>query len=163
MNTTGKIGWILALVFGLGAGGLAYTFILSGKTEPHADGRTVVLLLPDERNRVLGEMRALLEAVQAITQGAVAGDMAAISEAATAVGMAAAEDESPQLMGKLPIEFKLRGMTTHQAFDDLATFAETATDPLAVMGEMAEIMDNCVFCHAGYRLGIEGDDREAMN
>ncbi|PCJ07418.1 MAG: hypothetical protein COB16_10975 [Rhodobacteraceae bacterium] len=85
---------VVSLVLALTLAGLGYTFVVKGNVEPHADGRTVVLLSADERNMVLGEMRGLLEAVQAVVQAAVEGDMEAVSAAAREVGMAAAEGES---------------------------------------------------------------------
>ncbi len=155
-----KFCWLVSLILAVGLGGMAYMFLIRGNVEPHADGRTVVLLLPDERNKVLGEMRGLLETVQAVVQASVAGDMAAVSTAATAAGMIATQGETAQLMGKLPLEFKTLGMSTHQAFDDLALTASVTDDPLVVLEELGTLMDKCTGCHAGYRLGIEGADKE---
>ncbi len=155
-----KLGWLLSLVLAIGLVAMAYTFLVAGTTEPHADGRTVVLLSADERNKVLGEMRGLLETVQGITLAAIDGDMEEVQGLATAVGMAAASGESPALIRKLPLEFKTLGLGTHQAFDDLATLATVTNDPLEILGEMGKVMGNCTSCHAGYRLGIEGADRE---
>jgi hypothetical protein len=152
-----KIGWALSLVLAIGLGGMVYTLIIAGSTVKLADGRTAVLLLPDERNRVLAEMRLLLESVRDITLAAVEGDMEAISATATVVGMAATRNESPQLIGKLPIEFKTLGFATHQAFDDLALSATVTDDPLAILEELGTIMNNCTGCHESYRLGIEGE------
>ncbi len=160
MSLAGKLGWLLSAVLAVGLGAMSYTFLIAGQTEPHADGRTVVLLSADERNKVLGEMRGLLEAVQGITLAAVDGDMAEVQAVATSVGMAAAGGESPALIRKLPLEFKTLGLGTHQAFDDLATLAASSDDPMEVLGEMGAVMSNCTSCHAGYRLGIEGADKE---
>ncbi len=140
--------------------GLAYLIVVPGNIEPHADGRSVVLLNPDERNKVLGEMRGLLETVQAVVQAATMGDMEAVSVASTAAGMAAARGESGSLLGKLPLEFLALGMGTHKAFDALAVTAQETDDPMVILEELGVIMDNCTGCHAGYRLGIEGQDRE---
>lgn len=154
------IGWGLSAVLAAGLGAMSYVFLVRGNVEPHADGRTVVLLLADERNRVLGEMRGLLEAVQAITAAAARDDMATVAQAASGVGMAAAEAESPAMIAKLPLEFKLLGMGTHKAFDDLALQAATTSDGRDIAKRMGEILTNCTSCHAGYRLGIEGADKE---
>lgn len=154
------IGWGLSAVLAVGLGAMSYVFLVRGHVEPHADGRTVVLLLPDERNRVLGEMRGLLEAVQAITAAAARDDMAMVATAASGVGMAAAQAESPAMIAKLPLDFKLLGMGTHKAFDDLAELAATTTDGRVISRQLGEVMLNCTSCHAGYRLGIEGADKE---
>jgi len=160
MKSGCKICWAISLTLAIGLAGMAYTFLVRGTVEPHADGRTVVLLLPDERNKVLGEMRGLLETVQAITRASVAGDMGTVVEVATAAGMIATKGETASMIRKLPLEFKTLGMGTHQAFDDLAALAGVSEDPMEVLAELGNIMDNCTSCHAGYRLGIEGADKE---
>mgnify|MGYP000179404161 CR=1 FL=1 len=150
----------ISLVLALALAGVGYIFVVKGNVEPHADGRTVVLLSADERNMVLGEMRGLLEAVQAVVQAATKGDMAEVSTAARAVGMVAAEGESAAMLGKIPLDFMKLGMGTHKAFDALAETADSTDDPLVVLGELGSLMDRCTSCHAGYRFGIEGEDRE---
>ncbi len=153
-----KAGWtlsgVLAVVIAVGG----YKVFFGGNTVPYADGRTVVLLTSDERNRVLGEMRALLEGAKGIIQAAVAGDMDAVASEARAVGMAAAKGESPALMAKLPGDFLTMGMSAHKAMDDLAALAESGGDPMQVLGALGEAMDVCTGCHAAYRLGVEGVD-----
>ncbi len=158
MNMTGKIGWALAVVLAAGLGWMSYTFLVRGNVELLADGRTAVMLLPDERTKVLGEMRGLLEAVQAITEAASQNDMNAVAEAATAVGMGAARAENPQLIAKLPLNFKMKGMAAHKAFDDLATLAGETDDGMVITGRLSEILSSCTSCHGGYRLGIETAD-----
>lgn len=155
-----KAGWAVAGILAVALGAGAYKVVVKGQTVPYADGRTAILLTKDERNRVLGEMRGLLEGVKAITQAAVAGDMATVAAQASAIGMVAAEGESPALIAKLPLEFMTLGMGTHKAMDDLATLAGTTDDPLVVLGALGEAMDKCTGCHAGYRLGVEGMDEE---
>lgn len=160
MRNSEKFAWATAAALAVALGGMSYTFLIHGNVEPHADGRTAVLLLPDERNLVLSEMRGLLEGVQAIVQASVAGDMQSVATTATSVGMIAAQGESPQLISKLPLEFKTLGLGTHADFDELAQLAGVTDDPLEVLSSLGKIMDKCVTCHAGYRLGIEGADLE---
>jgi hypothetical protein len=155
MKSGCKTCWTLILILALGLGLMAYTFLIRGNVEMLEDGRTAVLLTADERTRVLGEMRGLLETVQTVIVAATEGDMQTIAEASTRAGMAAAEGESPQLIGKLPLEFKTLGLGTHAAFDDLAELAGTTDEPMVVIEELGAIMNNCVFCHQNYRLGIE--------
>lgn len=156
MSMVCKAGWALSAVLAaaLGAGG--YLLVIQGNTAPYEDGRTAILLTKDERNRVLGEMRGLLEAAQNITQAAVAGDMTTVATEARAVGMVAAEGESPALIAKLPVEFMTMGYAAHGAMDDLADLAGTTDDPLVILGALGEAMEICTGCHAGYRLGVEG-------
>lgn len=155
-----KAGWAVSAVL---AGTLAiggYKVFMGGNTVPYADGRTVVLLSSDERNRVLGEMRGLLEGAKGIVQAAVRSDMAAVAQEARAVGMVAAQGESAALMAKLPGAFLTLGMSAHKSMDDLADLALTTDDPMQVLGALGKAMEVCTGCHAGYRLGVEGvDDR----
>ncbi len=153
-----KISWILNAILAVTLVGLVTMFVVGGATQPHADGRIVVLLSADERNKVLGEMRGLLETVKIVVEASVAGDMARVSQASTAAGMVAAEGESPALIGKLPLAFMRLGMGTHEGFDDLAETAASADDPMVVLDELSGLMNNCTACHADYRLGVEGAD-----
>lgn len=156
MNKNCKFCWGVSLVLVLGLGFGVYKFIFAGSVIALEDDRQAVVLTTAERNKVLGEMRGLLETVQAITQAAVAGDMKTIETSARAAGMAAAEAESPAMMGKLPFEFKTLGLATHKAFDDLADFAVSGATPMAVLGNMSQVMLNCTACHAGYALVSDG-------
>ncbi|MEP2531876.1 hypothetical protein [Shimia sp.] len=158
MDMAGKAGWAVAGVLAAALGLSGYVFVVGGNTVPYEDGRTVILLTKDERNLVLGEMRGLLEAVQGITQAAVAGDMDEVAAQASAVGMAAADGESPALMAKLPLDFMTLGLGAHRSMDALAELAGTTDDPLVILGAMGDAMDACTGCHAGYRLGVEGID-----
>ena len=57
-------------------------------------------------------------------------------------------------MGKLPIEFKQLGFDTHTKFDQLAMDAEDLEDGNHALSQLATLMENCVGCHAAYRLNI---------
>jgi len=151
---------LINLVLAIGLAGAVYLIVAPGNVEPQEDGRSLVLLAPDERNMVLGEMRGMLEAVQAIVEAASRGDFQTVAETASATGMGAARAESAALIGKLPLEFMSLGMDTHKAFDALAVTAGDTEDPLVVLAELGTIMNNCTGCHAGYRLGVEGVDGE---
>ncbi len=156
MNTFGKLGWFLALILAIGLGTMSYTFLVKGQTVPYADGRTSVLLSPDERNQVLGEMRAILAGVQEIQESVLAGDMEPAAARATSMGMAAANADA-QILAKLPLEFSTLGLSLHRSFDDLAQTISGTDDPLVVIGEVTDLMLQCVACHDTYRLGIEGE------
>ena len=151
MTFMGKLGWFVSLVLAAVIATGVWLFI-KGDTVPASDGRASIRLSEGERDKVLGEMRGLLEAAQAIIEASVANDMATVEAEARKVGMAAAEGESPALMAKLPLEFMTLGLGTHQAMDDLADLAATNPGKDAVLGALAETMLNCTACHASYRL-----------
>jgi mono/diheme cytochrome c family protein len=116
------------------------------------DGRTAVLLSPDERNLVLAEMRGILGSVQGIVEGVNAGDMKRVAQAARAGGMAAAADVNPGLMAKLPLEFKELGLGLHGRFDDIAAAADSGASREQILARLSTQLSACVGCHEGYRL-----------
>ncbi len=156
MNFMGKLGWIVALILAIGLGGMSYTFLVKGQTVPYADGRTSILLSPDERNKVLGEMRGVLAGVQTIIEETTAGNLDAAEKQARAMGMAAASQDTA-IIAKLPLDFKSLGLGLHGSFDDLADSIAATDDPLTVFDDLGTLMLQCVACHDTYRLGIEGE------
>jgi len=147
-----RICWALALVFAVTTSLLAYKFLWKGEVVPASDGRTAILLTPGERDLVLGEMRAFLQAVQVVLVSAGSDDLEAAVAAARGVGATAQEEVPASLVGKLPGEFKALGFDTHRKFDALALDAEQLGDPEHALGQLAELMSNCVACHAAYRI-----------
>lgn len=111
-----------------------------------------ILLTPGERDLVLGEMRAFLQATQQILQAASQGSVDRVAEAARLVGATVQQGVPPSLMGKIPGEFKLLGHDTHRKFDLLAVDAEQMGDPTHSLQQLAELTGNCVACHAVYRI-----------
>ena len=117
---------VAALVLGLVLAALGYRVIFAGAVTPAPDGRSAILLNAAERDLVLTEMRAFLQAVQGIVQAVSAGDPAGAAQAARAVGSAGTAEVPISLMAKLPVGFKQLGMATHGAFDQLALDAESS-------------------------------------
>lgn len=132
--------------------GLGYKLLVVGETAPASDGRSAILLTPGERDLVLAEMRAFLQAVQAITQAVAEGDASRAADAARAVGTGAAAEVPLTLMAKLPLGFKELGLSTHRAFDQLALDAEQLGDPGQIPAQLATLLNNCVGCHAAFRI-----------
>ena len=147
-----KLCWILLLGAVLVIGGMAYKFIIAGETIVAEDGRQALMLEVGERNLVLAEMRMFLSAAQQIIQAANAGDSEAVAKAAREVGRAAQQAVPGSLMKKLPLEFKKLGFDTHGKFDQLAMDAEEFGDSAVSLKQLGVLMQNCVACHAGYRV-----------
>ncbi len=140
------------LSFGLWAlsvGAFLYMFIVGTGTK--VDNRTEILLLPSERELVLGEMRQLLEGVRGIIGGVAAEDKSVIASSARAVGMQMAVDVNPALMAKLPKAFKELGMGTHRRFDELADRVHSLSGK-EVLQETHAIMGSCIGCHVTYKI-----------
>ena len=143
---------LLTLAFALATAALVYLFVIRGETAPASDGRMAVLMTPGERDLVLSEMRAFLIALQTISQAVVDEDTVAVVTAARQVGGAAQKGMPASLAGKLPLEFKRLGFDTHSRFDQLALNAEQFGDTAQVLPELATLMQNCIACHAAYRI-----------
>lgn len=133
-------------------GAFGYKLVVVGETTPASDGRSAILLAPGERDLVLAEMRAFLQAVQTITQAVTEGDSVRITNAARAVGTAAAHEVPLTLMAKLPFGFKELGLSTHRAFDQLALDSEQMGDTHQSLVQLAGLMNNCVGCHNAFRI-----------
>jgi len=152
VNTTCK-GIIVILLLIIGGG--FYKFMVLGSVSESSDGRLTIHMNEQERDMVLSEMRAFLESVQQITMGIAEEDMGRVSEYARKVGKAAQGEVPSTLVGKLPMEFKKLGFDTHSKFDLLAMDASDLGDPTQVSTQLATLMQNCVGCHAAYRIDLE--------
>ncbi|MCW8905124.1 hypothetical protein [Sedimenticola sp.] len=131
-----------------------YKFVYQGDTVTMSDGRLAIQLNSSERDLVLAEMRAFVDTLQAITQGIAREDLAQAAGAARNAGMAAQSGVPVSLAGKLPMEFKKLGLDTHRKFDQLALDAEQMEDPSHTLTQLSKLMQNCVGCHATYRIAI---------
>jgi hypothetical protein len=144
--------WILVSVLIMVTFGMAYKFMIQGSVTDSTDNRVSIKLNGAERDLVLSEMRMFLASVQTITENIPKDNMKAVVVAARTVGRAAQQAVPASLMGKLPMEFKQLGFDTHTKFDQLALDAEQMGDRDQVMVQMGQLMQNCVACHAAYRI-----------
>ncbi len=147
-----RLCWSLAVLLIVALGATLYLFLIRGSVVPASDGRTAILLAPGERDLVLGEMRAFLQATQTIVVSAAKQDLAPAIAAAHEVGAQAQRAVPTSLMGKLPLAFKSLGLDTHRRFDQLAQNAKDLGDPNHTLTELGDLMNNCVACHAAYRI-----------
>jgi hypothetical protein len=134
-----------------------YKFIFQGSVSESSDGRTTIHLNAGERDLVLTEMRAFLMSVQQITAGISENDMNHIAEYSRKVGKAAQAEVPGTLMAKLPLQFKQLGFDTHTKFDQLAMDAVDLEDREHVMSQLALLMQNCIACHAAFRIDISDE------
>lgn len=141
--------WVVLVV------GFAVMFV-RGQTVPSDDGRTAILLTEPEREAILSEMRHMLETVHAVTEALARDDIAAAGAVASRSGIAAAADMNPQLMTKLPLDFKQFGMSVHKRFDDMAAAAQDERRE-QLLGRLADQLSSCVACHSNYRLQVGGE------
>lgn len=144
---------VIVLLLVVIAGGI-YKFMFQGSITESTDGRMAIQLTAGERDLVLAEMRSFLASVQQITKGISEDDMTPVVEYAHKVGKAAQGEVPGTLMGKLPMPFKQLGFDTHTKFDQLALDAEEFGDGDHALSQLSVLMENCVSCHATYRINI---------
>lgn len=142
----------------------------------HQDTRQAIRLTAMQRDMVLTEMRGLLTSVNGILRGLAARDTALMRTAAEKAGMAAMMRGEGMGMGMgrgmhagagrgmeaggrgmgpmLPAEFRALGHATHAAFDSLALRISAGAGTDTVVARLARITDNCLACHATYRLEV---------
>lgn len=146
-----KILWIIIILLLTLSGFLINKFI-SGKVTPSEDGRTNVVLTKDERNLILDEMRAFLVSVQGVSQAITENNMEKVAELAHKAGMAAEADTPGALLQKIPLGMKKLGFGTREKFDEISATAKKTKDATAVRKQLDTLMQNCIACHAIYRL-----------
>ena len=142
---------LLLVIIALGA----YKFIFQGNTSNSDDSRIVIVLNPHEKDLILKEMRDFLSATQQIIQASADDEVIKVVAVAKKVGRIAQAEVPSTLVGKLPMAFKKLGFDTHTKFDELAQDAQDMEDKDQTLKLLAELMQNCVACHAAYRLDLE--------
>jgi hypothetical protein len=147
-----KTCWAIVGVLAMLSAGMIYLFVIQGSVAPGRDGRTAILLEPGERDFVLTEMRVFLESVQQVTGGISENDLQRAAQYARRSGSAAQHAVPGSLMGKLPLPFKQLGFDTHSKFDELALDAEQLGDRDHTLSQLNTVLQNCVACHAAYRI-----------
>lgn len=155
MTKSCKLPWLVSLVLLAAVLAMGYMFMLRGNVVASNDSRTAIVVTADERDLLLAEMRGFLEAIQEITEAIGEGDMETASNSARAVGAAAAQGVPVALMGKLPLEFKTLGLSTHTLFDELAMNAMDMGDENIMITSVGTLLQNCTSCHAGYKIIAE--------
>jgi len=101
------------------------------------------------------ERTFFLASVQAIVEGVSKDNLPLIIKAARKVGAKAQPAMPASLTRKLPLTFKKLGRDTHKKFDMLALDAEQLGDPQYSLQQLSELMNNCVACHATYKISLE--------
>ena len=122
---------------------------------PGPDQREVILLSEDERNFVLTEMRNFLDSVQGIIGAVAEGKPKDAGPAALRSGMHVMRSAPQTMMGKMPMEFRMLGMDTHQRFAAIAEEASAMADEKKILRQLSEMLANCSACHQGYRISVK--------
>ena len=142
----------VSLLLLLITGALAYQLFRQERGTLSDDGRTGIAMSESERQLVLAEMRQFLATVSTVAGAIEEENVSLLAEAARRSGMAAGGGMPAALGGRLPIEFKRLGRDTHSRFDQMALDAEQMGDMRLSLQQLARLLDNCVICHAAYRI-----------
>ncbi len=116
--------------------------------------RERVELSAREREHLKAGMRAYLESIQGVVEGLARHDFKLIARSAARSGMASVKDISPALALRLPPQFTLMSIDTHERFDALAKEAQEAKESrskLSVTSKLDDVLRNCTACHAMFR------------
>jgi len=135
--------------------GLLTKFVIKGFTKKTTDNRKEIVLLPEERDVVLNEMRILLKSVSDISNSLSQNNFQEIGLTARATGTARLRLISPALMKKLPPELGNMALLVHKGFDELADMVKDNKDPQLVNKKIGEITQTCVACHSIYKISAE--------
>lgn len=151
---TNKIATVALLLWFITIAIFAWYFI-RGNITSGTDSRAAVVLKTSEREFILAEMRGLLSATQEIMDAANQGDLPRIIKISNSVGMGSAADVNPALMAKLPIEFKMLGMSVHHDMDQIAEAAKNGIQAPEIQKMLAGTLSKCVACHSAWQLKSE--------
>lgn len=122
------------------------------REQQQSDRRTPIALTAEQRDAVLQDMRTLLTAMQSILDGAARMDVPRIRSAAQAAGTAAMPGADSAMQAQLPDAFRRQGAETRASFDGLAQAVRGFTARDTTLAYLARISQQCVACHAQYRL-----------
>jgi hypothetical protein len=103
-------------------------------------------------------MRVYLESTRGIIEALADRKMSVVAENARKAGTGALHDVRLSVAAKLPPEFVLLSMDTHQKFDALSRYADAAGrigGKTEVLQHLSDILANCTACHATYRIRPE--------
>jgi len=142
---------IIIIVLLLIIGALAFV-MTKGSVAPSDDNRISVVLTEDERNLVLNEMRQFLISVQGVSSAITNKDLKTVEDLAHKAGMVAELNTPGALLRKIPAGMKTLGFGTRGLFDDISAAAKAGKDPLIIRKQLDSLMNNCIACHATYRL-----------
>lgn len=125
--------------------------------EHHVDNRTPLPLSLPMANHQKQNMRAHLEAVQAIVAGLAAKDFPAIEKAASAMGYSPEMEGQCQRMGAGAPGFTERAIAFHKSADEIAAAARRK-DAQGVTASLGRTLAQCTGCHATYKQEILSED-----
>ena len=120
--------------------------------QQQADKRQAIVLLADQRDAVLKDMRGMLTAMQGIMDGAARMDVSRLRAAAQSAGTTALAGRDSAIDAQLPADFRKQSLETYAMFDALSEAVRGFTARDTALAHLSRIAQQCVSCHAKYRL-----------
>lgn len=117
-----------------------------------ADTRYPIVTRPNERTRILANMRKYLIGLQKMSEALARDDMQSAAEAARSMGSINLYEVKLMFPNKAAIDFRELAFEVHRDFDSVAKDAEEKKDAKLMLGQLAAIMKKCAHCHDTYRL-----------
>lgn len=124
----------------------------------NADTRIPVMLRPNERTRVLGDMRKYLSGLQEMFSALAEDDLAKVSTSARSLGSINIYETHLMFPTQSAVRFRELSAVVHENFESIADDAEKfkdspdATFTKDILGRLSQTMKKCVACHESYRL-----------
>lgn len=124
----------------------------------NGDTRIPVMLRPNERTRVLADMRQYLKGLQEMFAALSEEDMAKAAASARSLGTINIYGTYLMFPTKSAVRFRELSSGVHADFEGIAEDTEKFKDsknPIEtkeIMGRLSQTMKKCVACHESYRL-----------
>lgn len=131
---------------------LAQTAAPGVQSNTDVDSRSPIVVRPNERTRILANMRKYLIGVQSMTAALASDDMPAAAAAARAMGGVNLYDLNLMFPTRASVEFHDLAFEVHRDFDGIASDAESKKDPKLMLRQLGATLKRCTHCHETYRL-----------
>lgn len=116
------------------------------------DRRAPVVLRPNERTAMLGDMREYLKGLQVMFAALAKEDMDAVAGQATSLGKINIFQTYLTFPTVSGIRFRELSALVHEDFDEIAADAKTNRNAKMTLAKLATTMRRCVSCHENFRL-----------
>lgn len=116
------------------------------------DKRAPVMLRPNEKTAMLGDMREYLKGLQTIFTALAKEDMDAVAAQAKALGRINVFETYLMFPTVSGVRFRELAAQVHEDFEEIAVDALANRNPKTTLGKLATTMRRCVSCHESFRL-----------
>lgn len=116
------------------------------------DKRSPVVLRPNEKAAMLGDMREYLKGMQEMFAALAKDDMDTVASTAKAMGTIKIFETYLMFPTVSGVRFRELAAQVHDDFEQIAEDAKKKRNPKLVLESLSSTMKRCVSCHDSYRL-----------